>query len=405
MNPLYKAYCRIYQAAFYVVSFVLPWREPEAIKGAGSLKKLPAIIKSKGFKNPLIVTDSMLMQLGLVQPLLDGLKQEGLESVVYDKTIPNPTIDNIEEALKLYNECKCDCLIAFGGGSPIDCAKGIGARVSRPNKPIPKMKGVLKVLKRIPPMFAIPTTSGTGSEATLAAVISNSETHEKYPINDHALIPQYAVFDPELTIKLPRPITSTTGVDALTHAVEAYIGKSNTAATKKKAIEAVQIIFKYLKKAYDDGTDIEAREKMQHASFLAGMAFTRAYVGYVHAVAHTLGGFYGVPHGLANAVILPYVLEMYGESAYNKLAELADYAGIGKDGENIETKAKKFIQAIKDLNESMQIPTKIEGKWSIKDEDIPTMAKRALQEANPLYPVPRIMDYEEIYSIYKKVQG
>ncbi len=405
MNPLYKAFCRAYQAAFYLVSFVLPWREPEAIRGAGSLKQLPAIIKSKGFKTPLIVTDSVLMQLGLVQPLLDGLKREGLESVVYDKTIPNPTIDNIEEALTLYNDCKCDCLIAFGGGSPMDCAKGVGARVSRPNKPIPKMKGVLKVLKRIPPMFAIPTTSGTGSEATLAAVISNSETHEKYPINDHALIPQYAVFDPELTINLPRPITSTTGVDALTHAVEAYIGRSNTPSTKRKAIEAVKLVFKYLKRAYDDGTDIEARERMQHASFLAGMAFTRAYVGYVHAVAHSLGGFYGVPHGLANAVILPYVLEMYGTSVYKKLAELADYVRIGKNGDSVEVKAKGFIQAIKELNLSMQIPTKIEGKWSIKDEDIPIMAKRALQEANPLYPVPRIMGYEEIYSIYKKVQG
>lgn len=405
MNLFYKAYCRIYQGAFYVVSFILPWRVPEAINGAGSLKKLPAIIKQKGYKKPLIVTDSVLFGLGLVTPLIDGLKNEGLSSILYDKTVPNPTIDNIEEALKLYNDNQCDCIIAFGGGSPIDCAKGVGARVARPNKPVQKMKGVLKVLKRIPTLFAIPTTSGTGSEATLAAVISNSKTHEKYPINDHALIPHYAVFDPELTLKLPQHITSTTGVDALTHAVEAYIGKSNTKTTKKQAVEAVELIYKYLKKAYDDGSDIEAREKMQKASFLAGMAFTRAYVGYVHAVAHSLGGYYGVPHGLANAVILPYVLEMFGKSAYKKLAELAMVAGVAESGDSVETKANKFIQSIKDLNASMKIPDKIEGKWTILDEDIPIMAKRALKEANPLYPVPRIMGFDEIASIYKKVQG
>ncbi|NCA67024.1 MAG: iron-containing alcohol dehydrogenase [Clostridia bacterium] len=405
MNVFYKIFCRVYQGAFYLVSYILPWRIPESLKGAGSIKELPAFIKSKGCFNPLIVTDAVLVQLGLIQPLLDGLKSEGLQSVVYDKTVPNPTIDNIEEALKLYKDCKCDSLVAFGGGSPIDCAKGIGARVARPNKSIPKMKGVLKVLKRLPPLFAIPTTSGTGSEATLAAVISNSLTHEKYAINDTSLIPHYAVFDPELTLKLPQHITSTTGVDALTHAVEAYIGNSNTSATKSQAIDATKIVFKYLKRAYDDGTDIEARDQMQTASFLAGMAFTRAYVGYVHAVAHTLGGFYGVPHGLANAVILPYVLEMYGSSVYKKLAELADYANIAAPGDSVEVKAKKFIKAIKDLNASMNIPTKIEGKWKIKDEDIPLMCKRALSEANPLYPVPKIMDAAQITSIYKMIQG
>ena len=273
--------------------------------------------------------------------------------------------------------------------------------MARPNKPIPKMKGLLRVMKKLPPLIAIPTTSGTGSEATLAAVISNPDTHEKYPINDPVLIPHYAVMDPLLTVGLPKHITSTTGMDALTHAVEAYIGSENTRNTKKYAIEATQLVFKYLKRAYDNGQDKEARNMMQKASLLAGMAFTRAYVGYVHAIAHSLGGFYGVPHGYANAVILPHVIEAYGEKAYKKLAQLADAVGI--QGKDDAEKAKAFIQAIKDLNASMDIPTRIEGKWTIKEEDIPTMVERALSEANPLYPVPVIWGKEEMTAMYHEI--
>lgn len=401
MNVFFKFYCRAYQKVMYIAEMFLPWREPEQLSGEGSLKKLPKFVKDKGFKNVLLVTDSMLMQLGLVPPLIDGLKEEGIGVFVYDKVVPNPTINNIEDALKIYNDNNCDCIIAFGGGSPMDCAKGVGARVARPNKPIPKMKGVLKVLKKLPPLIAIPTTAGTGSEATLAAVISNPETHEKYPINDTVLIPRYAVLDPLLSVGLPKPITSTTGIDALTHAVEAYIGGENTSNTKRYAIEATQLIFKYLKRAYDNGNDIEARSKMQRASLLAGMAFTRAYVGYVHAMAHNLGGFYGIPHGLANSIILPYVLEAYGEKAHKKLAKLADAVGI--EGKDNAEKATKFIQAIKDMNAAMDIPTKVEGKWKIEEKDLPTIIKRALKEANPLYPVPVIFGYEELEKLFKKI--
>ena len=228
MNALYKLYCRCFQKVMYVAMFFLPWRVPEQISGEGSLAKLPAFAKKKGWKSALLVTDQGLMSLGMAQPIIDGFKAEGLNITVYDKVIPNPTITNIEEGLKLYNDNKCDVIIALGGGSPMDCAKGIGARVARPGKPIPKMKGILRVMKKLPPLVAIPTTSGTGSEATLAAVISNPETHEKYPINDPVLIPHYAVMDPLLTVGLPKHITSTTGMDALTHAVEAYIGGENT---------------------------------------------------------------------------------------------------------------------------------------------------------------------------------
>ncbi|MDD7457814.1 MAG: iron-containing alcohol dehydrogenase [Clostridia bacterium] len=375
---------------------MLPYRKPELIEGVDSVKKLPAKIKELGYDSVLIVTDSVLMSLGLVDGLIEGLKAENIKVSLFDKTVPNPTIDNIEEALGMYNENGCQAIIAFGGGSPMDCAKGVGARVARPNKQIPQMKGLLKVLKKTPTLFAIPTTSGTGSETTLAAVVTNSETHEKYPINDFVLIPHYAVLDPTLTMGLPKHITSTTGMDALTHAVEAYIGNSTTKETREMARKATKLIFENLTKAYDDGKDLEARDNMQHASFYAGVAFTVSYVGYVHAIAHTLGGFYHVPHGLANSIILPYVLDYYGESAYKKLAELADVVGI--NGGSEEEKAKKFIQAIRDMNKYMNIPEKVSG---IKEEDIPTMVERALSEANPLYPVPRLMGKEEMTEMFK----
>ncbi|WP_371261864.1 iron-containing alcohol dehydrogenase [Bacillus sp. 491mf] len=218
----------------------------------------------------------------------------------------------------------------------------------------------------------------------------------------HALIPQLAVLDPTLTVKLPPHITSTTGMDALTHAVEAYIGKSNTEETKQNSREAVQLIFNKLYESYINGSNINARKNMQKASYLAGVAFTRAYVGYVHAIAHTLGGFYSVPHGLANAIILPYVLEYYGKSVYKPLAELADLIGISNSSDTDEQKSKKFIDAIRKLNEDMSIPKKVS---CILDKDIPVMVNRALKEANPLYPVPKILskvDMVQLYHIIKE---
>ncbi len=395
MNVFYKAFCRTYQFVMKIAANFLPFRQPEILEG---LEKVPEQIEKLGIASVLIVTDDVLHnKLHLIDGLKEGLEAKGIKYAVYDKTVPNPTIDNIEEGVVLYKENGCNALIAFGGGSPMDCAKGIGCRIASANKEIPKMKGVLKVMKKLPVIFAVPTTSGTGSEATLAAVISNSVTHEKYAINDPVLIPKYAVLDPSLTLKLPKHITSTTGMDALTHAVEAYIGSSNTELTKAMAIKATKLIFENLKNAYDNGEDIKARRNMQLASYYAGVAFTRAYVGNVHAIAHTLGGFYGVPHGLANAVILPHILDFYGEKAYVKLSELANAVGIKG---TTEAKAKQFIQAVKDMNAYMNIPTTIDG---IKEEDIPTMVERAFKEANPLYPVPKIMSKEDFTAMYHEI--
>ena len=393
---MYNIFCRVYQFVYKIMAYLLPWRKPEIIK----TDDVPSLLIRLGVSSVLLVTDKGIAGLGLYGNLCAGLSDNQLKCAIYDQTVPNPTIENIEQALKLYHENGCGAIIAFGGGSPMDCAKGVGARVARPKKPVRKMRGQLKVLKRMPPFIAVPTTAGTGSETTLAAVVVNEKTNEKYAINDPALIPHYAVLDWTLTKSLPEGLTAETGMDALTHAVEAYIGGSNTAQTKKDALTAAKLIFENLYNAYTDGSNQTARENMQTAAYLAGAAFTRAYVGNIHAIAHTLGGMYSTPHGRANAVIMPYVLDEYGESVYDSLAEMAEFSGIGNNAANHKEKAESFIMEIRHMNKIMGIPAKI---IDLKRDDIPMLIKRALKEANPLYPVPVIFDYAKMESIFLKI--
>ncbi|ARK22184.1 iron-containing alcohol dehydrogenase [Sporosarcina ureae] len=398
---MYRLYARLFQNGLKAGMYLLPWREPELLIGPGSLEGLAGKVKSLGIGSVLIITDRDIAKLGLLDVMLVGLDSLGIKYLVYDKTVANPTIDNIEEARGLYLANECEALIAFGGGSPIDCAKAVGARIARPNKHIPELKGLFHVRKRIPTLFTVPTTAGTGSEATLAAVVTNSRTHEKYAISDTSLIPHYAVLDPLLTIKLPPSITAATGIDALTHAVEAYIGNSNTKETWKDSREVVQLVFANLYEAYRNGENLTARTNMQWASYLAGKAFTRAYVGNVHAIAHTLGGFYNIPHGLANAIILPHVLEYYGKTVYEPLSELADLIGITSRSDTKRMKAEKFIEEIRMLNRLMGIPEQVEG---IVKKDIPLMVERAASEANPLYPVPKILSMREFAKLYDVIR-
>ncbi|WP_028315344.1 iron-containing alcohol dehydrogenase [Desulfatibacillum aliphaticivorans] len=408
---LKKAYYRTYQYGLGLGMKVSPWLEPEIIDGPDSVKKLPAVIKEKGFERVLVVTDAVLMGLNLLDTLFEALKAAGIQYFVYDQVQPNPTIANIEGALDVYNANKCQAIIAFGGGSPMDCAKVTGARVARPGRSVVKMKGLFKVIlpalrmgSLLPPMlFAVPTTAGTGSETTIAAVVSNPETHEKFPVGDFVLRPRYAVLDPMLTLDLPPHITSTTGMDAMTHAVESYIGKFyNNESTRLKAIKAIQLIFDNIEKAYNNGQDVEARGQMLRAAYEAGVAFTRGGVGNVHTIGHNLGGMYGIPHGLAMSVILPYVLDWYGKIIHKQLAELADMTGISAAGMDKAQKANAFIQALRDLNKRIGIPEKFE---QIKDEDIPLIAERALSECNPNYPVPKIMKLEDCMAVIKSLQA
>ena len=411
MWALKKAYYRTYQFVMGLGMKFLPWIEPEIIDGANSIKKLPAVIKEKGFTNVLVVTDPVLMGLHMLDSLLENLKSAGIKYSLYDQVQPNPTIENIEASLKIYKANNCQAIIAFGGGSPMDCAKATGARVARPNRSITQMRGLFKVIlpafkmgSILPPvLFAVPTTAGTGSETTIAAVVSNAQTHEKYPITDPAIRPRYAVLDPLLTVGLPPHITATTGMDALTHAVESYIGMFyNSRDTRRKAVLAVEIVFKNIEKVFKNGKDLEARGQMLLAAYYGGYTFTRGGVGNIHCIGHNLGGMYGVPHGLAMPVIMPYVLEWYGEAAHKRLAELADVAGVSKPGMSRTQKAKAFIEAIKDLNRKLNIPNKLDG---IKDEDIPTIAERALIECNPTYPVPKIMSKEDCMAVIKSLKA
>ncbi len=388
---LFRLYCRLVQGVFRMVMPLLPWREPELTQDPGCVTTLPGTIANAGVSRVLVVTDRGISALGILDPLLAALGEAGIFYRVYDGTSANPTVDNVEEALTLYRQERCHGLLAAGGGSPIDCAKGVGIRAVRPRRSLASLKGVLKVRRPLPPLFIVPTTAGTGSEVTLAAVISSPERHEKCVIMDPALIPHYAVLDGEVTTGLPADLTATTGMDALTHAIEAFIGGSNTPRTEEDAVTATALIFEYLPRAFENGLDLEARQQMLRASYLAGRAFTRAYVGNVHAIAHTLGGFYNVPHGLANAIILPHVLEYYGDSITARLTELSLRARIAPDG-------AAFLERIRSMNRQLGISEFVGG---VDPADVPLMARRAHRESNPLYPVPRIFSVEDFRTLYR----
>ena len=394
MNTLRKIYCRAFQKAFHIAIPFLPYRKP---KIAGSVKELPEIIMRHKCTHVLIITDGGIMKLGLTRRLEKALKEAGIPYTIYDKTVANPTTVNVREALELYHKEGCDAIIGFGGGSSMDCAKAVGACTVKPNQSLAQMKGILKVHKKLPLLMAIPTTAGTGSETTLAAVITDADTRYKYAINDFPLIPRYAVLDPKVTLSLPPFITATTGMDALTHAVEAYIGNSTTIDTRRDALKAVKLIFENIDIAYEHGDNIQARRNMLHASFYAGCAFTKSYVGYVHAVAHSLGGQYNVPHGLANAILLPLVLREYGSCIDKKLHKLAIAAGLADKNTPDHEAAELFIQAIEEMKERFGIVNIVK---EIQETDIPKLAHYADKEANPLYPVPKLMDASELEKFY-----
>lgn len=398
MNIFRKCYCRTFQTAFRLALPLLPYRSPRLISGIAGV---PKILRQHHCSRVLIVTDAAITRLQLTYPLRQALAKQGISCICYDKTVANPTTDNVEKAKELYLSHDCSAIIGFGGGSSIDCAKAAGARIARPRRSLQKMKGILKIRRKLPLLIAIPTTAGTGSEATLAAVITDSVTRHKYPINDFVLIPDYAVLDPRITVSLPPFLTATTGMDALTHAVEAYIGNSTTRDTRRAALTAVHLIFTSLSRAFQNGTDIRARRRMLIASYYAGCAFTKSYVGYVHAIAHSLGGEYGIPHGLANAVLLPFVLEAYGPAIHEKLRRLAIAAGLADRRTPRREAAQRFLDAIHEMKKHFGIPDIIP---ELRREDISKLAHYADREANPLYPVPVLMDASELERLYLLVQ-
>lgn len=395
MNLFKRLYCRTFQGVLRLLLPFLPYKDPKLLHKIG---EIPAALKVNGKHKPLIVTDKTLHALGLIQPLEDALKEAGFDYAIYDSVVANPTTDNAEEVRALYLKEGCDGLVGFGGGSPMDCAKCAGALLARPDKTPDQLCGILKVGKKIPLLFAVPTTAGTGSETTLAAVVVDSKTHRKYAINDFPLIPAYAVLDEEVCSTLPTKIISTTGMDALTHAIEAYIGRGGNASARRDALEAAKLVFDNLEKSY--AGDKSAAKEMLLASHKAGRAFSKAYVGYVHALAHALGGKYNLAHGLANAVILPLVLREYGKPAHKKLWQIAVYCGLAENTASYATGAEALISKIESMNERFGI-----GKTfpQIRREDIDGMTAYAEKEANPLYPVPVLWDRAKMKELYEKL--
>ena len=394
MNIIKKAFCRIFQFCFKIAIPLLPYYNPQILD---KVEDIASVLQDKKFSKVMLVTDKSIRSLGITEKLEKHLAENNIEVTIYDDVVSNPTVENVETARDLYLKNGCQALIGFGGGSAIDCAKAVGARVAKPKQQIKDMVGILRILKTIPLLFAIPTTAGTGTETTVATVITEPKTKHKYMISDFPLIPRYAVLDPEVTKTLPPSITASTGMDVLVHAVEAYIGNSTTKKTREQALKATELVYQNLYKAYQNGDDTEARRNMLNASYLGGCAFTVSYVGYCHAVSHTLSGMYNTPHGLANAVLIPYVLEAYGSLIYKKLKDLSIAAGLCSKETDEKLAAKTFIESIKMMNNQMGIPSKISA---LRKEDIEQLSHYADLEANPVYPVPVLFDRKELERFY-----
>lgn len=370
---------------------VLAIPQPVLFSGEGAAEKLCEAAAQMGARHVLLVTDEVLVSLGLPTRITEALERHGVAATVYDGVRPDPTYTQAEEGLALLREKDCDAVIALGGGSPIDVAKVISVMATNA-KPIHKLLGFLKVRQLGLPLYAIPTTSGTGSEVTVAAVLSDPETHLKTQIIDTKLVPQMAALDPTLMAGMPPAVTADTGLDALTHAVESYLSRNSTAETERFALAAIRMIFENLPQAYADGQDLAARSAMAMASFYAGMAFTRTSVGYVHAIAHSLGAHYGVPHGRANAIVMPRVLRFSKRPAQQRLAEMATALGLGEADESTDALAERFIARTEELIRGLDVPDRVEA---LQRDDIPQIADEALREGHYNYPVPRYMSRQQ----------
>jgi alcohol dehydrogenase class IV len=382
-----------------VVTGLLPIPQPMLLIGPGASRRLGQALCGFGHKKILIVTDRVVSGMGLPDALTKALSEGGTGHVVFDAVTADAPIPIIEKGIAFYEKHRCDAVVAFGGGSPMDAAKTIALAVAN-KKPPRKLVGYFKGLRSPEPIYAVPTTAGTGSEVTVAAVVSDPETNRKLVIADARLVPTMAALDPLLMIGLPRHVTAATGMDALTHAIEAFVGHWSTSHTDQMALAAVGMIYGNLRIAYRNGRNLAAREQMSLAATYAGLAFTRANVGYVHAIAHQLGGKYHTPHGLANAIVLPHVLRFLSPAITKRLAVLAVRAGVGKKGERPAVLAKKFLDSVEALNRDLGIPRHLDA---LREADVPELAKAACWEADTNYPVPRYMSREICEGLLRQI--
>ncbi|MBL4866436.1 MAG: iron-containing alcohol dehydrogenase [Pseudomonadales bacterium] len=374
--------------------------KPMLFTGKDASIQLCENISHFGHKRVLIVTDAILVELGILDKIKQSLKDNGIEVFIYDGVLPNPTYAMVEEGVLIFNANNCDTILAVGGGSPIDTAKAIILAECNPEKKAIELAGGYKSKRRPKPIFAIPTTAGTGSEVTLAAVISHPETHEKMPLADHRTLPLATAIDAELMQGMPPHVTAATGIDALTHAVESYISTGTNKFADQYSRAAIKMIFEFLPRAYKDGSDLKAREAMGFAAFYAGYAFTQTLLGYVHGIAHQFGGLYGTPHGFANALVLPHILDYSIVEAGPQFAELAIVCGMGKEGEPEGELARTFVDRVYALRREVGIPDTLEA---LQEKDIEKIAKAALKEAHTAYLVPRFMDKKTCEGIIRKL--
>lgn len=370
-----------------------------SLMGADCLKDAGDQVGELGFKKALIVTDKVLGQIGIVKKVTDVLDNNNIEYAIYDETKPNPTVKNVNDGLALLKEKECDFVISLGGGSAHDCAKGIALLATNGGE-IKDYEGVDKSKKPQLPMVGINTTAGTGSEMTLFAIITDEERHIKMALVDKHLTPIIAVNDPMLMLAMPKSLTAATGMDALTHAIEAYVSTSATPITDACAEKAIELISNYLVNAVENGQDVEAKDMMAYAEYLAGMAFNNASLGYVHAMAHQLGGFYNLPHGVCNAILLPHVQEYNKATSASRLAKIAKIMGGNIEGLTDEQGADLCIYMIKSLSQTIGIPEGL-GVLGVKGSDFETLATNALNDACSLTN-PRKGNLEEVIAIFKK---
>ena len=369
--------------------------------GHGAIENIVPELTARGYKKAFVCSDPDLIKFGVTKKVTDLLDAANFAYSVYSEIKPNPTIANVQDGVAAFKAAEADCIVTIGGGSSMDTAKAIGIIINNPEfADVRSLEGVAPTKKHAVFTIAVPTTAGTAAEVTINYVITDVEKKRKFVCVDTNDIPEIAVVDPDMMSSMPKGLTAATGMDALTHAIEAYIGRSTTRQTRSAAVEAIQLIFDNLQNAYNNGNDKTARHHMLRASYLAGTAFTKSYVGYVHAVAHSLGGCYGIPHGLANSVLLPVILEAYGTAAHKKLARLARLTGIS-DSDLDAVAAGEFIRHIRNMNLSMNIPETLDG---IRNEDIPKLARYADKEANPLYPVPVLWGPSKLEQMYHLVQ-
>lgn len=391
-----KIFCRTFQKGLFLSLPFLPYRDPEILQ---SIDSVAIHLQRFNLKKVLLIADPALVQGTVFKEIIKTLHHGQIDFVLFDEVHPNPTTASVHQAAALYRKNNCQATIAYGGGSAIDLAKACGAAIAKPDKTLSSMAGSLKVLKKTPHLIAIPTTCGTGSEATLAAVLVDETTHHKFAISDFPLIPDAAVLDARCIHELPPFLVATTGMDALCHAVEAYIGQSVTKETGNWALEAVRLIFSSLDACVKHESE-QAERNMLMASHLAGKAFTRSYVGYIHALSHALSGQYNLPHGKTNAILMPIILREYGNAIYPALSQLAKAAELQEyPMESQKDLALKFIDAIEKMNERYGIPC---GIAEIDLKGIKVLAHHAAKEANPLYPVPVLFSESRLREIYLK---